>query len=299
MDAAIATHQLTRRFGRLVAVDQVTLTVPAGSIFGLIGSNGAGKTTLIRLLCGLQEPTSGQAEVLGMDIVASREAIRRRLGYMSQAFSLYGDLSVDENLRFYSRLYGAGSSLRLDATCDRIGLNSEDRKMPVARLATGIRQRAALAAAVLHRPELVFLDEPTSGVDPAGRRDFWALIHGLAAEGMTVVVTTHVIAEAERCDQVALMAGGKVLGVGSPARLRAQADLEVFLIQARPWQRAYAALKARWPATSLRGTLVRVALPGGAGGTLDFAAQLPGVEIEAVTAEQPTLEDVFVRALRS
>jgi ABC-type multidrug transport system ATPase subunit len=299
MQYAITTEALTRRFGSVVAVDGVTLEVPSATIFGLIGPNGAGKTTLIRLLCGLQEPTSGRAVVLGLDVVRNRESIRRRLGYMSQAFSLYGELTVKENLRFYSRVYGEESPTRLDEVCTTIGLTGRERETLVAHLATGTRQRAALAAAILHRPDLVFLDEPTSGVDPRGRQEFWGLMRGLASSGMTVVVTTHVIAEAERCDQVALMASGRLIAVGEPAALQAAAGLEVLVIESQPWEPAYAALKARWPSTSLRGTTIRVVVPQRTDLERDLAATMAGLQIEAVRREGPSLEDAFVWLMRS
>jgi len=299
MQYAITTTALTRRFGCVVAVDGVTLEVPQATIFGLIGPNGAGKTTLIRLLCGLQEPTSGEAFVLGLDVVRNRESIRRRLGYMSQAFSLYGELTVNENLRFYSRVYGDQSPARLDEVCTSIGLTKQERETPVAHLATGTRQRAALAAAVLHNPDLVFLDEPTSGVDPRGRQEFWGLMRGLASSGMTVVVTTHVVAEAERCDQVALMASGKLIAVGDPATLRASAGLDVLVIDAQPWEPAYAALKSRWPGTSLRGTTIRVVAPRRAELERELATTLGALHIETVRHEAPSLEDAFVWSMRS
>lgn len=298
MQLAIVTEELTRTFGGRAAVDHVSLTVPSGSVFGLIGPNGAGKTTLIRLLCGLHRPTSGRAVVLGLDPSKNPERIRRDIGYMSQAFSLYAELTVDENLRFYSRVYGGASSTRLDEVCQSLGLTESDREDLVGNLATGTRQRAALAAAVLHGPDLLFLDEPTSGVDPFGRQEFWKLIRALAAGGMTVVVTTHIIAEAERCHLVGLMADGRVLAVGSPDMLRAGAGLEVYVVQAQPWQQAYARLKARWPNTGLRGTLSRVAVPAGSGKAGDLQTVLAGLHVDNVERESASLEDAFLWSIR-
>jgi len=298
MQLAIVTEELTRTFGGRAAVDHVSLTVPSGRVFGLIGPNGAGKTTLIRLLCGLHRPTSGRAIVLGLDPSKNPERIRRDIGYMSQAFSLYAELTVDENLRFYSHVYGGASSTRLGEVCQSLGLTESDRETLVGNLATGTRQRAALAAAVLHDPALLFLDEPTSGVDPFGRQEFWKLIHALAAGGITVVVTTHIIAEAERCDLVGLMADGRVLAVGSPDMLRAGAGLEVYVVQAQPWQQAYVRLKARWPNTGLRGTLSRVAVPAGSGNGGDFQDLLAGLHVDNVERESASLEDAFLWSIR-
>jgi ABC-2 type transport system ATP-binding protein len=298
MQFAIVTEDLTRRFGRLVAVDHVSFTVPTGMVFGLIGPNGAGKTTLIRLLCGLQKPSSGRSVVLGLDPSTDPERIRRDIGYMSQAFSLYAELTVDENLRFYSRVYGGASSARLDEVCQSLGLTRADRETVVGNLATGTRQRAALATAVLHDPALLFLDEPTSGVDPFGRQEFWKLIHALAATGITVVVTTHIITEAERCDLVGLMAGGRILAIGSPDTLRAGSGLEVYVVQAQPWQDAYARLKARWPNTGLRGTLSRVAVQPGSGDAGDVEAALAGLHVDNVERERASLEDAFLWSIR-
>ena len=219
--APVRTEALTRRFGRRVAVDAVDLELRPGEIFGLVGPNGAGKTTLIRILCAILRPTSGRAWVLGRDVQAEPEGIKRRIGYMSQAFSLYRELTVAENLRFYGDVYGGVTLRRTEAVCATVGLADSDLHALVGELPAGVRQRAALAAAVLHHPELLFLDEPTSGVDPAGRRDFWQLIRGLAAAGTTILVSTHVMAEAERCDRVGFMADGRLLAFGTPAELRA------------------------------------------------------------------------------
>jgi ABC-2 type transport system ATP-binding protein len=298
MRQAITTDRLTRTFGRVVAVDHVSLAIQKGLVFGLIGPNGAGKTTLIRLLCGLQRPTAGSSTVLGLDPVTRREEIRKRIGYMSQAFSLYQELTVGENLRFYSDVYGGAVSSRLDDICDTVGLSAADRQTQVGELATGTRQRAALAAAVLHDPEVLFLDEPTSGVDPVGRQRFWELIRSLSAGGMTVVVSTHVIAEAERCDRVALMAAGRVVALGSPAELVAASGLEILVVRAEPWQAAYATLKARWPGTSLRGTVSRVPVESGRDAEGALRAELSALRVERIEVGGAGLEDAFVWAIR-
>ncbi len=221
--AAVETRGLTRTFKQRVALDHASLEVQPGEILGLVGPNGAGKTTLLRILCAILRPTSGVARVLGHDVATEPEAVRRRIGYMSQSFSLYKELTVAENLEFYGDVYGVVTTRRYGDVCAMVGLEDSDVHSVVGQLPTGVRQRAALAAAVLHSPALLFLDEPTSGVDPAGRRDFWALMRTLARAGTTIVVSTHVMAEAERCDRVALMADGHVLACDTPEQLRRSA----------------------------------------------------------------------------
>ena len=215
---AIDVVELTRRFGTLVAVDHLTLAVERGEIFGLLGPNGSGKTTTIRMLCGLLEPSEGTARVSGIDVTARPEAVRQQIGYMSQKFGLYDDLTVRENERFYGALYG----LRDPELRDRIteveqfiGLGVRQAQM-VGTLSGGWKQRVALACAIFHRPPVLFLDEPTAGVDPASRRIFWAMIHELARGGTTVVVTTHYMDEAERCGRLAMLHRGRLIAVGSP-----------------------------------------------------------------------------------
>jgi len=298
MSSAVVTAGLTRRFGRRTAVDHLDLDIAGGEVFGLVGPNGAGKTTLIRILCAILRPSAGSARVLGLDVAAHAARLRPLIGYMSQAFSLYQALTVTENLRFYGTLYGGVPARREQDVCRLVGLTADELARKVAELPTGVRQRAALAAAVLHGPQLIFLDEPTSGVDPAGRRDFWALIRELSADGTTVIVTTHVMAEAERCDRVALMAEGRVLACGPPASLRAATGTIVAVIEADPWQRAYAELAARWPGTTLRGTTIRVSLPAGADPRLLLAESLSTVRVERIHATDPAFEDAFIWFIR-
>jgi ABC-2 type transport system ATP-binding protein len=224
MTNAIETRRLTRRFGDFTAVDQVTLDVPAGAVMGLLGPNGAGKTTLIRLLLGLLAPSGGEGKVLGYDLVREAEAIRRKAGYMSQRFSLYNDLTVAENLTFYGRIYGlAGDELqaRREELLAWSGL-SDLRRTLAGEISGGLRQRLAFACAILHRPPLLLLDEPTSGVDAVSRRKFWDLIYGLADEGTTVLVTTHYMDEAEYCDRLGMILAGRLVALGTPADLRAE-----------------------------------------------------------------------------
>ena len=221
---AIRASDLTRRFDDFVAVDRFSFSVQAGEIFGLLGPNGSGKSTLIRMLCGILPASSGAAEIAGFDLATMREAARTRIGYMSQRFSLYLDLTVDENIAFFGGVYGLASpSLRLarDWTVEMSGLQGRTQVL-VRALSAALRQRLALGCALLHRPDVLFLDEPTSGVDPASRASFWRLIASVAASGAAVLVTTHYLPEAEQCDRVAFIDAGRLLAAGSPAEIRAQ-----------------------------------------------------------------------------
>src|SRR5687767_5044171 len=224
MPDSIAIHvdHLTRRFGSFTAVDEVSFDVKKGEVFGFLGSNGAGKSTTIRMLCGLLRPTAGRAEVGGIDVGRDPEGVKRRIGYMSQKFSLYELLTVDQNIRFYAGLYGlSGRRLaeRRDFILQMAGLiNRED--VQARTLSGGWRQRLALGCALLHEPPILFLDEPTGGVDPVSRRDFWRLIDDLAIGGTTVLVTTHYLDEAERCDRVAIIPGGRIAAFAPSRELK-------------------------------------------------------------------------------
>ncbi|MBY6278523.1 ABC transporter ATP-binding protein [Symbiobacterium thermophilum] len=222
MTNAIETQGLTRRFGTFTAVDSVSLTVPEGTVMGLLGPNGAGKTTLIRMLLGVLAPTAGSGRVLGFDLRKGAEQIRRHVGYMSQRFSLYPDLSVAENLAFFGRVYGLGGDAlarRQEELLIWAGL-ADQRRTLAGDLGGGMRQRLAFACAILHRPSLLLLDEPTSGVDPMSRRRFWDLIYGMADGGTTVLVTTHYMDEAAHCDRLAMMNAGRIVAVGTPRELQ-------------------------------------------------------------------------------
>jgi ABC-2 type transport system ATP-binding protein len=219
---AVHIESLVKRFGYFVAVDDVTLDVAPGEIFGFLGPNGAGKSTTIRILCGLLPPTSGNASVGGFDVRTQPEDIRRNIGYMSQKFSLYDDLTVSENIEFFGGVYGVSQEKliqRRDYVLNMAGLEDK-RDMMTRLLAGGWKQRLALGCAILHEPPILFLDEPTSGVDPIARRNFWQLIYQLSAAGHTIFVTTHYMDEAEYCHRVALMYGGRIIALGSPAELK-------------------------------------------------------------------------------
>jgi ABC-2 type transport system ATP-binding protein len=219
---AVTLEKLTRRFGDFTAVNGISLTVPKGEIFGFLGPNGAGKSTTIRMLCGILEPTEGGGQVAGFDVTTQAEKIKENIGYMSQKFSLYEDLTVEENIAFYGGIYRLTAkqlAQRSDWVIEMAGL-SERRSSKAGELSAGWRQRLALGCALLHRPPIIFLDEPTAGVDPLNRRRFWQLIHTLAAEGVTVFVTTHYMDEAEYCDRLALIYRGELVAVGSPQELK-------------------------------------------------------------------------------
>ena len=224
MTAAIDVHELTRRFGDFTAVDSITFDVQEGEVFGFLGANGAGKTTAIRMLTGLLVPTSGQASVAGFDVLTHTEDVKRHIGYMSQRFSLYGDLTVRENITLYGGIYGLSDNEirdRGNALIAELQLesNSDDR---VASLPLGWKQKLAFSVAMLHAPAVVFLDEPTGGVDPITRRQFWEMIYAAAERRTTVFVTTHYMDEAEYCDRVSIMVDGRIAAMGSPAELKQQ-----------------------------------------------------------------------------
>ena len=237
---AIEAHELTRRFGSLTAVDQITFDVAAGEVFGFLGANGAGKTTAIRILTGLLSPSSGTARVAGHDVYTESEAIKRRIGYMSQKFSLYEDLTIRENIRLYGGIYDLSKDELRDRTermLARLGLE-QSAGTQVRSLPLGWRQKLAFSVALLHEPSIVFLDEPTSGVDPITRRQFWELIYEAAARGTTVFVTTHYMDEAEYCDRISIMVAGRIGALGTPAELRQRFGVEsmdeLFVRLARP-----------------------------------------------------------------
>ena len=223
-DLAIRTRALRKTFGALVAVEALDLEVPRGEVFGLLGPNGSGKTTTIRMLCGLLTPTSGEATVVGYDIRTQAERLRLDIGYMSQRFGLYDELTVYENIRFYATVYGlhgAERAARLDELLRERGLDAR-RNQQAGTLSGGWKQRLALACATAHRPALLFLDEPTAGVDPASRRHFWEIVHQMAGGGTTVLVTTHYMDEAARCDRLAFLSRGRLIAVGAPDEITRQ-----------------------------------------------------------------------------
>lgn len=228
---AIDVKGLTKRFGHKVAVDHVDIAVPEGEVWGFLGPNGSGKTTTIRMLCGLLRADEGQGTCLGLDFRTQAEAIKRQVGYMTQKFSFWEDLSIRENLEFVARMYDVESARqKVDATLDRLGLTARQAQL-AGQLSGGWKQRMALAACMLHDPQLLLLDEPTAGVDPKARRDFWDEIHALSAQGLTVLVSTHYMDEAERCDRIVYILNGKLVMRGSVAEVIAESGLSTFTIE--------------------------------------------------------------------
>lgn len=239
----ITADQLTKRFGDFTAVDGISFEVSRGEIFGFLGANGAGKTTAMRMLCGLSMPTSGKATVAGLDVYKENEAIKRRIGYMSQKFSLYEDLTIKENIRFYGGIYGKSNAFIKEKTgylLKHLHLEEEANTL-VRALPLGWKQKLAFSVAVFHEPDIVFLDEPTGGVDPVTRREFWNMIYEAAERGITIFVTTHYLDEAEYCNRVSIMVDGKIEALDSPAALKEKYKTEsmdeVFLQLARKAQR--------------------------------------------------------------
>lgn len=305
-DIAVSVQDLTRIFGDFVAVDHVTLEVRTGKIFGFLGPNGSGKSTTIRMLCGLLLPSSGRGRVLDYDVMTESETIKRHIGYMSQKFSLYDDLTVEENIDFFIGLYsvpGARRSKRKDWVLRMAGL-TDKRNAVTASLAAGWKQRLALGCAVLHEPPLLFLDEPTSGVDPLSRRMFWDLIADLARSGTTVFVTTHYMDEAEYCDELALIHRGRLIARGAPARLKTESMVhEIVEIQL---DQPFAGLEA----LERSGLVMEVALFGDTLHVVVKDAQQSikpvreyltdqGLLVETIQAIEPSLEDVFVSLIEA
>lgn len=293
----IYVDELTRKFGDFTAVDHVSFEVNAGEVVGYLGPNGSGKTTTIRMLLGLLKPTSGSATVLGFDSFRQSEQVRVRAGYMSQKFAIYDDLTVWENLEFYAGVYGINDPTRIHETLAHVGLTGHETALTRA-LSAGWRQRLALGIAIVHRPQLLFLDEPTSGVDPNARRAFWDLIYDLAAQGVTILVTTHYMDEAEYCNRVGMMRNGKLLAMDTPLALKQQyIPGQVYELYAGPLlsglnilEQTSGVLRA-----ALAGDHLRVLVePGVQAHTLQEVFNSAGVGIESIQPGEPTLEDVFL-----
>lgn len=298
---AVEVEDLVKRFGEFVAVDHISFQVPIGEIFGFLGPNGAGKSTTIRILCGLLMPTSGKALVRGLDVYREAEEIKKHIGYMSQKFSLYDDLTVEENIDFFSGIYGVPKALREERkryVLHMAGLEDR-RETPTRLLAGGWKQRLALGCAILHHPPILFLDEPTSGVDPIARRDFWELIYQLSETGVTIFVSTHYMDEAEYCHRIALMYRGKIIALATPQALKHQLQGQTLLqLHTSDLQKTMQILK----------TLDEVSEVAVFGGGLHVTVQNPCTAIpqirtvlqqQNITLRQfepitPSMEDVFV-----
>jgi ABC-2 type transport system ATP-binding protein len=308
---AIETENLSKHFGHFVAVNSVTFSVRRGTIFGFLGPNGAGKTTTMRMLLGLLQPSGGHARILGYDVAHQPRAVKQRIGYMSQRFSLYDDLTVEENLRFFGRTYG----LRGERLHERMqyALKMADligrQKTPGRELAGGFRQRMALGAAILHDPELIFLDEPTAGVDPVSRRSFWELLYQLVNdEGVTIFVTTHYMDEAEQCQELSFIHGGKIVAQGSPADLKAtlMQGRVIELTPADPTEAMRLLKEARSSGrltaddVALYGAQIHIVVQDAAYAQRQIAEVLQAghVNFDPPEVILPSLEDVFLAAIR-
>jgi ABC-2 type transport system ATP-binding protein len=306
-EAVIEAEHLSRRFGQMWAVRDVSLRVERGEIFGVLGPNGAGKSTTIRMLCGILDPSGGHGRVVGFDIATESERIKSKIGYMTQRFSLYEDLTVEENLRFYASIYGLSGSARRARIAEVLratGLE-ERRRQLAGTLSGGWKQRVALASSTIHQPPLLFLDEPTAGVDPVSRREFWDQIHRISAEGTTVLVTTHYMDEAERCHRLAFIFRGQLLTVGTPGEIVERSQLRVLSIELRDAdsERAEALLRALPEVAELShfGHLTRIAWRGRGTDVRQRVEQtLAGHDIRVQRCDdgRTTIEDAFVEMVR-
>jgi ABC-2 type transport system ATP-binding protein len=297
-DPAIAVHGLTKRFGARTVVDRVDLAIQPGRICGFLGPNGSGKTTTLRMICGLLIPDAGEGQVLGLDLKTQRREIKAQMGYMTQKFGLFSDLTIKENLEFIARVYGLADRARKVAEAlDRLGLSSRADQL-ADKLSGGWKQRLALAAAVLHEPRILLLDEPTAGVDPQARREFWDQIHALAHDGMTVLVSTHYMDEAERCHEIAYIAYGVMLARGTTDEVVAQSGLHALLGEGPGADRLATEIERR-PGVEQAvafGTSLHVC--GSDPAALREAVQ-PWAETVRWQESEPTLEDVFIHLMRT
>jgi len=297
----VIVRDLVKRFGDFVAVDRISLEARRGEVVGFLGPNGAGKSTTIRMLCGLLRPTAGQALVAGYDVAREPERVRQRIGYMSQKFSLYNDLQVIENIHFFASMYDVSASVlkeRESWVLDMAGLRGRESTL-TGTLPSGWKQRLALGCAVLHRPPILFLDEPTSGVDPISRRKFWELIHSMAADGVTVLVTTHYMDEAEYCNRLVLIFQGRIVASGSPTELKQQTmNGELLLVECEPLGLALDVLQQMPDVAdaAVFGNALHVVVS-------EAGAMIPrlrgylsqhGITVAKMETISPTLEDVFV-----
>ncbi|MBI4548919.1 MAG: ABC transporter ATP-binding protein [Ignavibacteriae bacterium] len=310
-DYAIEVDNLTKQFGKFTAVDHINFTVNRGEIFGFLGANGAGKSTTIRMLCGLLEPTSGTAMVGGYDVTSQTELLKKTIGYMSQRFSLYEDLTVKENIRFFGGVYGLTNGKikeRMQWVIEMAGLKGRERSL-TKTLSGGWKQRLALGCAILQEPQIVFLDEPTGGVDPISRRNFWELINSLSEQGVTVLVTTHYLDEAEYCNTIILINAGRLIARGSPKELKNEHIIfPIFEVEIKseetPASNVVAAMsilqEQPWVLkTSIFGTYLHVGVENEAEGQERIVSLLAshGIHIQHIERITPSLEDVFLHLL--
>jgi ABC-2 type transport system ATP-binding protein len=296
----ITVENLTRRFGDFVAVDHINFEVQAGEVVGYLGPNGSGKTTTIRMLLGLLKPSDGKATVLGYDVFNQSEEIRMRVGYMSQKFAIYDDLTTLENLTFYGGVYGITDKTRIQHTLELVGLKGHESTL-TRDMSTGWRQRLSLGIALVHEPKLLFLDEPTSGVDPTARRAFWDLIYGLAEGGVTILVTTHYMDEAEYCERVGVMRDGKLLAMDTPTKLKESIIKgDVWEVFVKPLERGVDILTAMpgVDRVGLTGDHLRVISQRVGKDAMQSLLSSEGLSVDKIEKGEPTLEDVFLSLAR-
>ncbi len=296
---AIKAEELTRRFGKFTAVDRVSFEIQYGDIFGFLGSNGAGKSTTIRMLCGILAPTSGSARVAGFDVSRDPEKIKEAIGYVSQKFSLYTDLSVEENLEFYGRIYKLSETTlrdRIQKVYDLTGLGVWKSRL-AGELSGGWKQRLAVGNAILHEPRILFLDEPTAGVDPVSRRALWEMLYELSDRGVALFVTTHYMEEAERCNQIAFISQGKILKIGRPADLKEQTPGHFLEVECQPLMKAsrvFTKIPGLIEMTAYGTTLhLNVEQMGSAREQIQELARAEGIQVTSVKEIPASLEDVF------
>ena len=299
-EPVISVQNLTRKFGDFVAVDHINFEINAGEVVGYLGPNGSGKTTTIRMLLGLLAPNEGQATVLGFDAFRQSEEVRARAGYMSQKFAIYDDLTVQENLTFYGGVYGITDKTRIARTIERVGLNRHESTL-TRSLSAGWRQRLALGIALVHEPKLLFLDEPTSGVDPSARRAFWDLIYELAESGVTIMVTTHYMDEAEYCERVGVMRDGKLLAMDTPTNLKKSIIKgDVWEVFAHPLEQGLEVLHELdgVERVGLAGDHLRVISSKVKEEAMQSLLSRKKIRVEKIERGEPTLEDVFLALAR-
>ena len=299
-EPVIVVENLTRLFGEFVAVDHINFEVGAGEVVGYLGPNGSGKTTTIRMLLGLLKPSDGKATVLGYDVFNQSEEIRARVGYMSQKFAIYDDLTTLENLTFYGGVYGIKDKARIQHTLELVGLKGHEKTL-TRDMSTGWRQRLSLGIALVHEPKLLFLDEPTSGVDPTARRAFWDLIYELAEGGVTILVTTHYMDEAEYCERVGVMRDGKLLAMDTPTNLKKSIITgDVWEVFAHPLEKGLEILSAMEGVerVGLAGDHLRVISQRVEKDAMQSLLSGKSISVEKIERGEPTLEDVFLSLAR-
>ncbi|MGA2595809.1 MAG: ABC transporter ATP-binding protein [Bryobacteraceae bacterium] len=301
MESIVRAINLTRRFGPLTAVDHLNIEIPKGEIFGLVGPDGAGKTTTLRLLCGLIDPTEGEAWVVGHNVARDLNAVKDQIGYMAQRFGLYGDLTVQENMDFYGDLFGIGKEDHAKLSRELLAMTRMEpfRARPASKLSGGMKQKLALMCTLLHRPRVLFLDEPTNGVDPVSRRDFWAILYQLVSDGLTLFVSTAYLDEAERCNRVALMDHGKLIRVDTPAELKKGHGWYRMVVSDSRAARDVLSKHAGVESVESSGAALHLLLaPGTSEPDLRKDLSSRGLEISAFEQIQPSLEDIFIALIR-